>query len=81
VISNANQAIPDQENGGMIDVIHFVDFENRLEAHKLFRLAKNRLKDISNWHQFSEPGSSKLSLADAQGNELYRKAEKSDPFM
>ncbi|GAA3992936.1 hypothetical protein [Mucilaginibacter dorajii] len=80
MINDANQTIPDQEDGGMTDFIHFADFETRQEAHKLFLLAKSRLKDISNWHQFSGRGSSKFSLTDAQGNELYRMAERGDLF-
>jgi len=70
--------IPEQREGEQTDVIHFVDCESREQAHKLFQLAKSRLKDVSNWHKFSGPGSSKFSITDTQGKEDYKIAEKGD---
>lgn len=72
--------IPEQHEGNQTDVIEFADCETRQKAHELFLLAKSRLKDVSNWHTFSGPGSSKFTLTDAQGNPLYRMAEKEDHF-
>jgi hypothetical protein len=80
IMNNAYENIPDQHEGEVSDVIHFADAETLQKAHQLFLLARERLKDISNWHQLSGPGSSKFSLTDAQGNELYRMAEKGDHF-
>ncbi|MDB5141685.1 MAG: hypothetical protein JWQ66_398 [Mucilaginibacter sp.] len=79
-MANAYENIPGQHQGEQTDFIHFADTETRQQAHELFLLAKSRLKDVSNWHQFSGPGSSRFSLTDAQGNELYRMAEKDDHF-
>ncbi|SDE11577.1 hypothetical protein SAMN05216464_10414 [Mucilaginibacter pineti] len=79
-MTNAFENIPEQQKGEQTDFIHFADAETRQKAHNLFLLAKERLKDISNWHQISGPGSSKFSLTDAQGNELYRMAQKDDYF-
>lgn len=76
--SSAN--IPAQQEGEHTDIIHFVDCDTQEQAHQLFLLAKNRLKDISNWHKISGPGSSKFSITDAQGNEDYKVAEKGDHF-
>jgi hypothetical protein len=76
--SSAN--IPEQHEGNQTDVIDFADRETREQAHELFLLAKSRLKDVSNWHTFSGPGSSKFTLTDTQGNPLYRMAEKGDHF-
>jgi len=53
-----------------------VDCETQEQAHELFVLAKSKLKDVSNWHQFSGPGSSKFTLTDTQGNPQYKIAEK-----
>lgn len=72
--------IPQQQEGNQTDIIEFADCETRQKAHELFLLAKSRLKDVSNWHTFSGPGSSKFTLTDAQGNPLYRMAEKEDHF-
>ena len=79
-MNDAYKDIPEQRDGGATDFIHFADLETRQQAHALFLLAKSRLKDISNGHQLCGPGSSKFSLTDAQGNELYRMAEKGDHF-
>jgi hypothetical protein len=78
--NDASAQIPEQREGEQTDVIHFVDCDTREQAHELFLLAKSKLKDISNWHQFSGPGSSKFTITDAQGNDEYKIAEKGDHF-
>jgi len=77
---DSSENIPAQQEGEHTDVIHFVDCETREKAHQLFLLAKSRLKDISNWHKISGPGSSKFSITDTQGKEDYKIAEKGDHF-
>ena len=72
--------IPQQHEGNQTDVIEFADRDTSQKAHELFLLAKSRLKDVSNWHTFSGPGSSKFTLTDAKGNPLYRMAEMEDHF-
>lgn len=79
-MNDASASIPEQHEGNQTDVIEFVDCESRQKAHELFLLAKSRLKDISNWHTISGPGSSKFTLTDAKGDPLYRMAEKEDHF-
>lgn len=79
-MSDSSENIPAQHEGEQSDVIHFVDCDNQQKAHELFQLAKSRLKDISNWHTFSGPGSSKFSITDTKGNEDYKLAEKGDHF-
>lgn len=78
--NDASAQIPAQQEGEQTDVIHFVDRDTRGQAHELFLLAKTRLKDVSNWHEFSGPGSSKFTITDAQGNDEYKIAEKGDHF-
>jgi len=72
--------IPQQHEGSQTDVIEFADCENQQKAHELFMLAKTRLKDVSNWHTFAGPGSSKFTLTDTKGEPLYRMVEKEDHF-
>src|ERR1700756_1175146 len=78
VMNNPLADIPEQHEGEQTDVIHFVDCENRGQAHKLFMLAKSRLKDVSHWHDFAGPGSSKFSITDTRGEDAYKIAEKGD---
>ncbi|MES2269003.1 MAG: hypothetical protein V4520_19720 [Bacteroidota bacterium] len=77
---NATDNIPPQTEGEHNDFIHFVDCATVDEAHHLFLLAKDRLKDISQWHILSGPHSAKFAVTDSQGTEVYKIAEKGDLF-
>jgi hypothetical protein len=77
---NAFENIPPQVEGEKTDTIHIVDCPTQEQAHHLFLLAKDRLKDISMWHQFSGFGSARFAITDTQGKELYKMAEKGDIF-
>lgn len=79
-MNNPAENIPLQTEGEKTDVIHFADCASIQEAHHLFLLAKDRLKDISQWHVLSGPHSAKFSITDAAGNEVYKMAEKGDLF-
>jgi hypothetical protein len=79
-MTNANDNIPAQTIGKETDVIHFADLGSVQEAHHLFLLAKDRLKDISQWHVLSGPHSAKFTITDATGNPVYKMAEKGDLF-
>ncbi|MCO5936880.1 hypothetical protein NAF17_15155 [Mucilaginibacter sp. RB4R14] len=43
-------------------------------------LAKDGLKDISQWHTFTGPHPAKFAIAEAQGAEIYKMAGKGDLF-
>lgn len=77
-MNNPLADIPEQREGEQTDVIHFVDCDDREKAHNLFMLAKSRLKDVSHWHEFAGPGSSKFSITDTRGEDAYKIAEKGD---
>jgi len=79
-MTDSSNTIPQQHEGNQTDVIEFADCDTRQKAHELFLLAKSRLKDVSNWHTFAGPGSSKFTLTDAKGEPLYRMVEKEDHF-
>ncbi|RYU87974.1 hypothetical protein EWM62_15900 [Mucilaginibacter terrigena] len=79
-MNNAADNIPVQTEGEKTDIIQFADCANVPDAHHLFLLAKDRLKDISQWHVLSGPHSAKFAITDAAGNEVYKMAEKGDLF-
>ena len=79
-MSNSFENIPPQVEGEHSDTIHIVTCSSQPEAHNLFLLAKDRLRDVAMWHQFSGPGSARFAITDAQGNEQYKMAEKGDVF-
>jgi hypothetical protein len=80
VMANPKDNIPAQTEGEKTDVIHFVDTPSREQAHHLFLLAKDRLKNIPQWHTFSGPASAEFFMTDAQGNVIYKNAEVGDLF-
>jgi hypothetical protein len=77
---NPNDNIPPQTEGQKTDVIHFADCANEQDAHHLFLFAKDRLKDVSQWHVLSGPYSAKFAITDNKGEEVYKMAEKGDHF-
>jgi hypothetical protein len=79
-MTNPTDNIPPQTEGNETDFIHFADRASVQEAHNLFLLAKDRLKDISQWHTFSGPHSAKFTITDSAGNPAYKIAEKGDLF-
>jgi len=79
-MKQASDNIPPQLLGEQTDVVESVSCTSIEDAHKLFLAAKDKLKDVSNWHQFSGPGSSKFTLSDSGGNPLYSIAEKGNLF-
>ncbi|MCD8740491.1 hypothetical protein LT679_07745 [Mucilaginibacter roseus] len=70
--------IPEQKEGEHNDVVEFTGLSSPIEAHKHFLLVKNRLKDISNWHQYVGQAGSTFAITDTQGNAAYKIAEKGD---
>jgi hypothetical protein len=80
MIRSAEETIPEQYKGEQTDIINAMEFPDVEEANRRFLLAKTKLKDISNWHLISGPASSKFSLADTNGHELYRMALTGDYF-
>jgi hypothetical protein len=79
-MAKANDNIPPQIQGQQTDILHVVSTPTRQEAHHLFLLAKSKLKDISQWHHYSGPLSSRFVITDTQGNEVYKLAEIGDLF-
>ncbi|MCQ6960391.1 hypothetical protein [Mucilaginibacter aquariorum] len=77
---NPTDNIPPQTEGEKNDFIHFADCASTEEAHHLFLLAKDRLRDISQWHVLTGPHSAKFGITDTKGDEVYKMAEKGDVF-
>ncbi|TSD64916.1 hypothetical protein FFF34_013540 [Inquilinus sp. KBS0705] len=79
-MDNPNDHIPPQTEGEKTDAIHFKDMPSVQEAHHLFLLAKDRLRDVSQWHNFSGTFSARFGITDSKGDEVYKMAEKGDIF-
>ncbi len=72
--------VPPQKDGGKKDIQHSVTAADDDDARKLFFIARNRLLDINSWDKLCGPVSAKFHLADANGSDVDRTAEKNDFF-
>ncbi|MEO6499989.1 MAG: hypothetical protein ABIN95_13275 [Mucilaginibacter sp.] len=79
-MSSAKKYIPQQVEGEHNDVEYHVDFPSQGEAHRLFQLAKGKLKDVGNWRALTGPIATDFAITDSKGHEAYKLAEKGDIF-
>jgi uncharacterized protein YjlB len=70
--------IPRQLRGAKSDVEEKVDLDNKQQAQQQFKVAKERLLDISRWAKIAKGPSSTFCLTDSSGNEINRLAIKGD---
>ncbi|GAB3923472.1 hypothetical protein [Mucilaginibacter myungsuensis] len=77
-MKSADKNIPEQKEGKQTDFSNAKGYPDRLSAHKAYLSAKAKMLDVNNWHTYTGPGSSKFGLADVNGIQHYRLAEKGD---
>lgn len=75
-----SQVIPPQEEGKQVDIVETIKASNSEEAKLIFRQARQRLFDISNWSQISEGISALFLLTDPYGKEKQGMPAKGDYF-
>ena len=75
-----SQVIPPQEEGKQVDIVETIKASNNEEAKLVFRNARQRLFDVSNWSQISEGISASFLLTDQQGKEKQGMPAKGDYF-
>ncbi|GAB3914645.1 hypothetical protein [Mucilaginibacter boryungensis] len=76
----AHQHIPPQKEGRQTDFGEAVETKNSEEAHQLFLMARAKMLDITNWHNYCDGASSKFGLVDKAGNLLHGAAQIGDHF-
>jgi hypothetical protein len=74
------QIIPRQNEGFSTDTVSKIKLDTVDEALWEFELAKERLLDVSHWHELSGDILAKFQLTDSSGRELSRKAREGDYF-
>jgi len=80
-MANQNsQAIPPQEEGKQVDIVETIKASNDEEARLIFRQARQRLFDVSNWSQISEGISALFLLTDQYGKEKQGMPARGDYF-
>ncbi len=68
--------VPEQQGGAYADTWHSVTLKSAERARKQFKIAKNRLLDVSNWNMLSGAASATFQLTDSYGNEVEGLAKK-----
>ena len=79
-MKTADKYIPLQTEGRQTDFTASVALKDMAEAHQRFISAKMKLLDVSNWHTYCGPGTSKFGLTDDKGILLHRLAQVGDFF-
>mgnify|MGYP003576889535 CR=1 FL=1 len=72
--------VPEQEEGAYTDTSEQISFQTREEAVEHFKKVRDRLLNISNWHQLCGMASANFQLTDPSGTAVDRPAQKGDHF-
>ena len=71
---NYTGAVPENEEGAVVNAESRRDFASAEEASALYRVARERLLDVNNWGNLGGVGN--FALMDAAGNPVTQTAEK-----
>ena len=77
---NYTGIVPEQHTGEAIDAESSVEFNDDGEAKEFFNVVKSRLQDVNNWHELAGSLTADFQLADKDGIEVARAAQKGDYF-
>lgn len=77
-IMTAVRLIPKQKQGASTDTVSKIKLDTVDQALWDFEIVKDRLLDVSHWHDLSSEILAKFQLIDVEGNKLYRRAREGD---
>jgi hypothetical protein len=80
MITRPEESIPEHQEGTAVDVEDFIEFTTEEEGRAFFQQVKERLLNITDWHQHAGALSASFTLTDQHGNEVERKPQKGDHF-
>ena len=69
-MEHAEEQIPLQQTGRQTDFTYDKSFPDRKHAHARFLKTAERLLDVSNWHEYAGPGSSKFTMTNNLGDDV-----------
>jgi hypothetical protein len=75
-----SQIVPKQNIGISTDTVAKIRLDTVDEALWEFEIVKERLLDVSHWHELSGDIMAKFQLVNSSGTELFRKAREGDYF-
>ena len=70
--------VPPQYTGKAIEAAATTTLLNKNEALHFYKVAKERLLNVNNWHQIAGMMSARFQVVDASGNEVMRLCKKGD---
>lgn len=70
--------VPDQYTGDEIEASAEVELQNENDAKHFYKIAKERLLNVNNWHAIAGWVSASFQLVDTAGNAAERKCDKGD---
>lgn len=71
---------PPQEQGASSDIIKTIHLKSSGQAKEHFKIVKNRLLNVSDWHNVSKNPSARFILTNSKGEEVLRDAKEGDMF-
>ena len=72
--------VPENEKGAKTDTSYKEEYQTVYEAINAFQRARERLLNISRWHDYAGTGTADFGLTDQEGNPIARPAQEGDHF-
>ena len=77
---SAEEVIPEQNKGIQTNTESSVELSSEEEAKGFFKVAKQRLLAINEWHQYAGSATADFQLTDVKGDRVERIPQKGDHF-
>jgi hypothetical protein len=77
---SAEEVIPEHNEGMQTNTESSVELSTEQEAKNFFNTVKDRLFNVSNWHQYGGTGTAGFQLTDEHGKTVSRIPKKGDHF-
>jgi hypothetical protein len=80
MLQKQNEIIPEQQTGQSTNTESEVECNTIEEAKAFFRIVKERLLNVNNWHKIAGKATADFQLTDENGNAINRHAQSGDHF-
>jgi hypothetical protein len=77
---SAKEVVPEHNEGIQTNTESSIELSTEQEAYKFFNEVKQRLLNISSWHQYAGSSSADFLLTDDKGNVVHRSPQRGDHF-
>ena len=70
--------IPEQKKGAHSDTSKSIEFSDIIKSQAFYKIAKERLLNVSGWHKLGGFGSASFRITDSKGNKVERLVQEGD---